>query len=245
MKQMSISFDSVADIFDKTRGMPPEAMENAVQTLLRELKGYESVLDVGVGTGRYAKPLQDSGFEVVGVDISRKMLSKAVGKGADNLFLSDACNLQFKDASFDAALNFSVLHLISEWKTALREITRVTSRVLVSMVHRRRNPIREAYDESLRRRGHAVRRVGIGGIELVEFVKPRKTVQAACYSVYADKTLAFINGKAYSSQWNVPDIVHKQAMREIRDKFVGKVYRQKTDILIWSINDLKTYLRGS
>jgi len=242
---MSVSFNRVADIYDETRGMPPRAMENAVKTLVAELKDYERILDAGVGTGRYAKPLQDSGFEVVGVDISRKMLGKAADKGVENLFLGDACNLPFKDSFFDAALSFGVLHLISEWKTALQEITRVTTDVVISMVHRHRNPVREAYDESLKRRGHVVRRVGIGEIELVEFVRPRRTVEAACYNVYADKTLAFINGKAYSHQWNMPDSLHRQAMREIREKFVGKVYTQKADILMWDVTDLKAYLEGA
>lgn len=242
---MSVSFDRVAEIFDETRGMPPKAMENAVKTLVKELNGYKRILDAGVGTGRYAKPLQDSGFEVVGIDIARKMLGKAVDKGVYNLFLSDACNLPFRDSSFDAAISFSVLHLISEWKTALREITRVTSDVLISMVRRHRNPIREAYNESMKRQGHEIRKVGIGEIELIEFVEPRKTIQAACYNVHADKTLEFIEDKAYSHQWNVPDSLHKQAMSEIRDKFVGKVYAQATDILMWDVKDLKAYLRAS
>jgi len=95
-------------------------MNKILKTLKEELEGYERILDVGVGTGRFSKPLQDAGFEVVGVDISKKMLGKACERGTEDLIVSDASSLPFQDSIFDASISIGTLHLIAEWKSALR-----------------------------------------------------------------------------------------------------------------------------
>ena len=139
--RMRISFDCASEIYDKTRGPPEAVMKQLVETLINELRGYTTVLDAGVGTGRFAKPLQDGGFEVVGIDIAKKMINKAVEKSVCNLIRSDACFLPFRDNSFDVAICVHLLHLISEWKAALKEICRVTGKAIVSIDYVRRNPI--------------------------------------------------------------------------------------------------------
>jgi ubiquinone/menaquinone biosynthesis C-methylase UbiE len=101
---MRISFDRVAEIFDRTRGPPKQVMEQLVKTLVNELRDYGTILDAGVGTGRFAKPLQDNGFEVFGIDRAKKMMSKAVEKGVDNLLQADACLIPFRNESFDATV---------------------------------------------------------------------------------------------------------------------------------------------
>lgn len=80
---MRISFDCAADIYDKTRGPPRQVMKQLIETLSNELQGYRTILDTGAGTGRFTKPLQDSGFEVFGIDIAKKMISKAMKKRSD------------------------------------------------------------------------------------------------------------------------------------------------------------------
>jgi len=67
-------FDGISEIYDSTRQAATEAKLRAVSS---ELRGCSTILDVGVGTGRFAKPLSDLGFEIVGIDISRKMMLKA------------------------------------------------------------------------------------------------------------------------------------------------------------------------
>jgi predicted TPR repeat methyltransferase len=52
-------------------------MEPLVTTLINELAGYRNILDVGVGTGRFAKPFLDQKLNIVGVDIARRMLKKS------------------------------------------------------------------------------------------------------------------------------------------------------------------------
>jgi len=216
-------------------------MKQLSDTLIGELRGHRTVLDVGVGTGRFAKPLQARGLEVVGVDISEKMLDKAVEKGVDNLFRGDACFLPFVDDSFDVAVCVHILHLICEWKTALREICRVTQGIMVSTNYVRRNPLREAYNRLLKDYGYESRRLGKGEWELKDLVKPLKTVFVAAYGASVDRRLAFLGQRVYSSQWDIPEDVNKEVVDELKSQFAGKVSPQELQILVWGIKDLKNY----
>src|SRR5439155_4011909 len=75
-----LSFDRVATIYDETRSLAPRAMARLLAVLVDELH-RKLVLEIGVGTGRYAVPLQKSGIRVVGVDISRLMIEFGLAKG--------------------------------------------------------------------------------------------------------------------------------------------------------------------
>lgn len=196
---MTVSFDRVAEIFDRTRAFPEPVMRKLHTTLTNELSEYRAVLNAGVGTGRFAKPLQDSGFEVIGVDIARKMLEKAAEKGVGSLFLGDICSLHFKDKSFDATVCTSVLHLITEWRTALQEICRVTQEVMVSRYYAHKNPMREATSRLVKRFGYESR-LGKAEWELRSLVRSSRAVFAAFYEMKADEILTHLSQKAYSYQ---------------------------------------------
>src|SRR2546426_9750883 len=100
-------------------------MARVLAVLVDELRG-KRVLEVGVGTGRYAVPLQKSGIRVVGVDISRKMVEFGLAKGLRDVVFADAARLPFVSGSFDVATTNHVLHLIPDWRDVLRDNPRVT-----------------------------------------------------------------------------------------------------------------------
>lgn len=239
---MRVSFDRVADIYDKTRDLPPAVMKRTIKTLVDELRGYRTILDVGIGTGRYAKPLHENGFDVVGIDVSPKMLKKAVEKGLDNLLMSDACILPFKNSSFDATISAYLLHLIEDWKIALREITRVTTNVLVSITHTRPSPLMETYKDLLAEHGYMIRKPRMAELELKEIVKPAKSIFVATYYVSTNDLLTNLNQKAYSYQWEVPDNLHREVMQELQTRFFGKMYHQNVHIFIWNANEMRSLL---
>ena len=238
------TFDSVAHIYDETRGLPEHVMKQLIKTLTRELSGYRTILDAGVGTGRFAQPLQDSGFEVAGIDIAKKMVREAEKKGVGNLFLSDACRLPFRDESFDVAICIHLLHLISEWKIALQEICRVTRGVMVSMTHVHTNPMWKAYDQLSKRYGYQKSRPGKGEGELKNMVKP-KSVSVASFETYADTRLGYLSERAYSHQWKIPKDVNKKIVGELRNEFAGQVFHQELRLLIWDTTDLKAFCARS
>jgi len=216
-------------------------MRQLVKTLIGELGDCRTVLDLGVGTGRFAKPLQDTGLEVVGVDIAEKMIDKAVERGVDNLLQGDACCLPLKNSSFDATVCIHLLHLINEWKTALQEICRVTHRVMVSMAYGNTDPVWENYNRLLKSCGCESRRLGRGEEELKDLVKPSKSVFVGSYSESADRRLTNMSQRAYSSQWRIPEDVNKKVMDELKCQFAGKMFAKELQLLVWDINDLKAY----
>lgn len=76
MSEGSVSFDRAAEYYDRTRVTDPEALEETLGLLERELGGRGRLLEIGVGTGALAVPLSERGHHVVGVDISPAMLAQ-------------------------------------------------------------------------------------------------------------------------------------------------------------------------
>jgi ubiquinone/menaquinone biosynthesis C-methylase UbiE len=215
-------------------------MEQLVNRMTDELKDYQTVLDVGVGTGRFAKPLQEKGFKVVGVDLSGKMLNKAVEKGVEDLLRCDGCFLALTDKSFDGSLCIHVLHLISDWRIALQEICRVTRKIMLSMIHVQNDPVRQAYNTLLCNLGYERARPGKEEWELQDFVKAKKSVFAASYNNRADEHLENLAQRAFTSQWRIPEDINRKVVAELKDQFAGKTFSQELRVLIWDINDLES-----
>jgi hypothetical protein len=57
----AIDFDRAADTYDGTRALPPEALGQTTELLSGEI-GSRRCLEVGVGTGRIARPLAAAGY---------------------------------------------------------------------------------------------------------------------------------------------------------------------------------------
>ncbi|ENN96553.1 type 11 methyltransferase [Methanocaldococcus villosus KIN24-T80] len=88
------------------------------------------ILDVGTGTGFLAILLAELGYEVVGIDLSERMLEKAKNKankkGLDIEFMiADAENLPFNDEEFDAVINRHLLWTLPNPHRAINEWSRV------------------------------------------------------------------------------------------------------------------------
>jgi ubiquinone/menaquinone biosynthesis C-methylase UbiE len=120
-------YNRVSYVFD-TMEAPMESMwfSKWRKDILSELSGR--VLDVGIGTGKNV-PYYPNGCEVVGVDISDKMLSHAKKKASErnnvSLFQMDAERLGFKDDCFDYVITTFVLCSIPNPVSALEEMKRV------------------------------------------------------------------------------------------------------------------------
>lgn len=128
----SINFDRAADIYDATRKLPDAASTRITDGLLREIRaaGADRVLEVGIGTGRMARPLMAHGVQIVGVDISQQMMTRLLAQltpehTAPGLLLGDATALPLRDGSFRAAIVVHVLHLVASIEEAVLEIRRV------------------------------------------------------------------------------------------------------------------------
>jgi len=240
---VTVSFDCVAEIYDETRGFPVFVMDKIIKTLSDELEGYVSILDVGVGTARFSKPLQAQGHYVVGVDVSSGMLRKAVERGVHNLLMGNVCSLPFRNDSFDVTISVGLFHLVKEWKVALREISRVTRKFLVSVIRRRKNLASEKYRDLLVRYGWKLPQRGMAERELETLVKPVKSIDVATYEASVNESLAFLERKAYSSQWDVPEEIHRRVMQQLKTRSFPDVYSVKVEVLAWDIKTIRDFVQ--
>jgi SAM-dependent methyltransferase len=136
--QGSIAFECAIEDYDRTRSLPPEAMEAVLRLLTNEFEDHQPCLEIGVGTGRMALALVGHGLRMVGIDLSLTMLGelrrKAGGRSPFPIARADAVHTPFADASFGAGLAVHVLHLIPGWRDALTELARVVRRPGVVLV---------------------------------------------------------------------------------------------------------------
>jgi ubiquinone/menaquinone biosynthesis C-methylase UbiE len=138
-----MSFDRVADLYDQTRGYPPDVQQRIGQALLDAAGATHQsrILELGVGTGRIALPIIRAGYRYTGVDISPRMLDKLRAAlpaipGAEQrvmLLEGDIAALPFPDRSFDVVLAVNVYHLVADRLRAIAEGVRVLARPGVAL----------------------------------------------------------------------------------------------------------------
>ena len=126
----SISFDRAAEFYDRTRKYPPEVSAQIADSVVRLVPAQARLLEVGIGTGRIAKPLMARGLNVAGVDLSRRMMEKLAatlpeGWPKPQIAQANAAYLPLQSRVFEAVVAVHVFHLIAEWHRALEEIQRV------------------------------------------------------------------------------------------------------------------------
>jgi ubiquinone/menaquinone biosynthesis C-methylase UbiE len=134
---MVAPFEKTAKTYDEQRGIPPAASEQIRAAIMSQLPGVARpwLLEIGVGTGRYAKPLQHEGWRYIGIDSSSAMLARCQAKLAAgiagrrvDLVQGDAKCLPFPDQCFDIVVAASVFRVITPWHVAARESLRVLKR---------------------------------------------------------------------------------------------------------------------
>lgn len=106
----------------------------------RKTKNIQKIIDIPCGKGEYLYHLSMS-FPpsiLVGVDISRKQLAfaKRFKSKKVNLVVADACALPFKNSAFDLAFSKDILHHTEYPITVLREIKRISKRVVIVEANR-------------------------------------------------------------------------------------------------------------
>jgi ubiquinone/menaquinone biosynthesis C-methylase UbiE len=249
----SLSFDRIADKFDATRSYPDETWNRIIEAIAGALDREKRILEAGVGTGRFAGPLQSMGFDIVGVDISARMLEKAREKKVGNLLEADLCALPFKDHMFSQAVSVHVLHLIKRWKCALGEIARVTTDKFVSVgFMKERSPaekIRDMYDEACKQLGFPVHHPGVHERELPELLTPdhEKLIATLERPVDVQKLIEDYESRTYSLQWSVPDDIHAQAIQAMRDACEGVelvLGKERIVLLAWDMKRMRKLSEG-
>lgn len=126
----SVSFDRAAQTYDQTRGFPPGIADLVADGAQQLLGPVALAVEVGVGTGRIARPLAARGVPVLGIDLSAAMMQQlrnqlAPGAPAMPLAQADAANLPLAPGAADAVIAVHVFHLLANWRSVVDEVRRV------------------------------------------------------------------------------------------------------------------------
>lgn len=244
-----ISFDRVASVYDATRGVPPEIAAQVADRLASRIGGGRA-LEVGVGTGRWARPLQRLGSRVVGVDVGARMLAVGREKGLTDAIRADATRLPFRDRSFDSAMSNHLLHLVAEWPRLLVEVARVTRGRYRSVLElsTERPDLSEEYAARAAAHGWTVRAPGLPERELRRRLPPDEVIEVAAreWTRPAEEQLAPIERRAYRDTWDVPEPIHARIVEELRAQH-GHADVQvalSVEIAEWDVGRLVAFARA-
>ncbi len=227
----SVSFDRAADFYDQTRDLAESVAVEGIPALLKLMPPHARLLDVGTGTGRISVPLMKLGTDLIGIDLSLKMMAKQREKVPTvRLAQADAARLPFLDQTFDAALTTHVLHLIGPWREALREIRRVVKPggVYINAWHHHHDrsvhaDIRDHWRNRVRAHGVEWRRPDAAVPEemIIELQALGDFEEVSLVSYTTSATPRYeldrIAARVMSEAWNVPDEVYGIALQETRD----------------------------
>ncbi|MDI7743772.1 methyltransferase domain-containing protein [Lysinibacillus fusiformis] len=112
-----------ANLYDQSHSFVSQYGTDLVQILAP--KEYETILDLGCGTGDLANAIKGFGSRVIGVDKSANMIEQAKKKYGDISFeVRDAAALGFVE-EFDAVFSNATLHWVQPPEKALRSIYQV------------------------------------------------------------------------------------------------------------------------
>jgi len=108
--------------YNKTNWVKNEIFIDSFLDMLPNQK-FESILEVGIGTGVVADKMVEKLGPLMGIDISPDMISKIENKSI-SAQVGDAHNLKFENNTFDLIYMRNVIHYIDHPEKAFSEIFR-------------------------------------------------------------------------------------------------------------------------
>jgi SAM-dependent methyltransferase len=240
---LPIAFDRITGIYDSTRGLAPEIMNTILDSMQEVLSTGSSILDVGVGTGRFACPLNERGYHVVGADVSIPMMRKAKEKGLRDLVRSDAHKLPFQDHAFDYVLMVHLIQLVDDWKNVVSEVARVANSAVISLVGSVSGfRIRQSYLKLREEMDHPLRRLNEAEESLRKLVPPDQTRLVGEYSstVDCDAAIESLEKGDFAITWDLPRDIHQKIINRLKSHYAGKeLARTDTfEIALWKPEQL-------
>jgi ubiquinone/menaquinone biosynthesis C-methylase UbiE len=128
-------YERTATVYDDMH-MPSETGEHYAAlefiNLLCDRFNLKTLLDVGAGTGRGVRFLQDRRRDVRGVEPVKALIEQAQNRGVPKGLIVEGTgySLPFEDDSFDAVLECGILHHVAEPSRVVNEMMRVAKRAV-------------------------------------------------------------------------------------------------------------------
>jgi len=228
----SRSFDRAASFYDQTRPLFESLAQQGIQAILDITGPSARTLDVGTGTGRISIPLLERGLDLIGCDLSSKMLMRLQEKfPSARIAQSDASALPFPSACFDIVLTAHVLHVIAPWREALREFRRVLKpggtylnvRTWGTVGISIREQMRLHWRRWLESQGVNANLPGVQGNaeiqqELQSLGAQLTEVEVLRYPLKFTlrEELERFASRIYSDSWEIPDAIFEASLEELR-----------------------------
>jgi len=125
------NFDDAADRYDqwyeRPRGRVYDRIEKrAIDKLLKDQTQGKRLLEVGCGTGHWSWFFSTRGCEVIGIDVSERMVTIAKSKDIvrSTFHVMDGHRMSFADRSFDMAAAMTALEFATDPKVMIAEMAR-------------------------------------------------------------------------------------------------------------------------
>jgi ubiquinone/menaquinone biosynthesis C-methylase UbiE len=252
-----IAFDRVAELYESTRFIPENVMQEAVRYILQNIPDdikEGAFLDAGVGTGRFARRLYAEGVHLVGVDVSLPMLQQARILGGNfPAVLANLCHLPFSSDSFSGALMVHILHLISNWTDALMEVLRVLRPgcpLFLGTESGKRFEGADIYFDIAEREGLKRPHIGAPNLEVViGFLRAMgahvERIDEGRFhwtsEITAGRLLSFLRQNPYSQCWSIHPESHQAIILELEDRLQSLGIKEDTllqspsELIIWSV----------
>lgn len=231
-RSASVNFDRIADDYDATRGGTGRGSVIAAEltALLEPYPARVPLLEIGVGTGIVAQPLTAAGRDVVGFDLSARMLRHAFARLGPRVARADAGRLPLADASVPVAYSVWVLHLVADVAEVLAEVARVLAPSGVYAVVCSRGYRHDATDtEALNRRLHDALDAPQGRQDspdrLAQLGRPaglsaRETrwVRAEAFAATPNDDADRLQARAWSALWDLDDAAWVRHVQPVIDE---------------------------
>ncbi len=130
-REVAAKYDALAGAYDTLYGEEQEAkIKSALGSF--QLRESDLVLDAGCGTGLLFHHVEKQVGFIVGLDISRKLLERALCRSGSSLKISliraDADFLPFIDGIFDKVFAVTLLQNMPNVDVTLREVIRTSKK---------------------------------------------------------------------------------------------------------------------
>lgn len=123
-------WDRIAERYSKRSLPDPDSTRRKLEITRSRMRPSDVIVDIGCGTGTIALELAPHAARLTGIDVSGEMVKIARRKASE----SSAANVEFLQAgvieglgrfepgSVDGVCAYNILHLLSDWRSALQII---------------------------------------------------------------------------------------------------------------------------